>query len=103
MEPKSAAPETLIDAIRYFADPEVALSFMAGLRWPNGVVCPHCAGTEPSFLSTRRIWKCRACRKQFSVKVGTVFEDSPIGLDKCLPCICLLVNAANGISSHEVS
>ena len=99
MDATSAAPETLIDAIRYFADADVALHFMAALRWPNGVTCPHCSGTDHSFLKTRRIWKCKGCRKQFSVKVGTVFEDSPIGLDKWLPCIWMLVNCKNGISS----
>lgn len=61
------------------------LSFVAGLRWPNGVVCPRCGVAEPSFLSTRRLWKCRDCKKQFSAKVGTIFEDSPIGLDRWLP------------------
>ena len=99
----SATPETLIEAIRYFADPGVALTFMVALRWPNGVTCPHCAGTEHSFLATRRIWKCKGCKKQFSVKLGTVFEDSPIGLDKWLPCIWMLVNCKNGVSSYEIS
>lgn len=103
MDTENAGPETLIDAIRYFADPDVALAFLAGLRWPNGPTCPHCGAAEPSFLSTRRIWKCKGCRKQFSVKVGTVFEDSPIGLDKWLPCVWMLVNCKNGISSYAVS
>ncbi len=103
MDATNTAPETLLQAIRYFADPDVALSFMASLRWPDGVTCPLCSGKEHSFLKTRRIWKCKGCRKQFSVKVGTVFEDSPIGLDKWLPCIWMLVNCKNGISSYEVS
>jgi transposase-like protein len=103
MDANQAGPETLIDAIRYFADADVSLHFMAALRWSNGVTCPHCSGIEHSFLKTRRIWKCKGCRKQFSVKVGTVFEDSPIGLDKWLPCIWMLVNCKNGISSYEVS
>lgn len=100
---KQATPETLLGAVRYFADPDVALTFLAGLRWPDGVDCPHCGGADPLFLKTRRIWKCRACRKQFSVKVGTVFEDSPIGLDKWLPCLWLIANCKNGISSYEVA
>ncbi len=100
---KQATPETLLGAIRYFSDPDVALTFLAGLRWPHGVACPHCGGAEPMFLKTRRIWKCRACRKQFSVKVGTIFEDSPIGLDKWLPCLWLIANCKNGVSSYEVA
>jgi transposase-like protein len=76
---------------------------MVSLRWPNGVICPHCAATEPSFLSTRNIWKCKACHKQFSVKVGTIFEDSPLGLDKWLPCLWMIANCKNGISSYEVA
>lgn len=97
-----AAPTTLQQAIKYFANKDVALEFLAALRWPEGVYCPRCACTEYSFLKTRRIWKCKGCEKQFSVKVGTIFEDSPIGLDKWLPAIWLLVNAKNGISSYEL-
>lgn len=96
------APETLSDAIRYFADPDVALQFVVQLRWPSGVHCVHCNAERVSYLSTRRIFKCLECRKQFSVKVGTIFEDSPLGLDKWLPCLWLLANAKNGISSYEV-
>lgn len=95
-------PQTLLEAIRYFSDPDVCLNFVAGLRWPNGPICPHCEAPNPIFLKTRRIWKCRNCKKQFSVKVGTIFEDSPIGLDKWLAAIWLIANAKNGISSHEV-
>src|SRR5436309_9805105 len=97
-----AAPTTLVAAIRYFSDPDVSLAFLAGLRWPAGPVCPRCESKESSFLSTRRIWKCKGCGRQFSVKLGTIFEDSPIGLDKWLPAIWLLVNAKNGISSYEL-
>jgi len=96
-------PETLLGAVRYFADADVALAFLAAMRWPNGVICPHCSGTRHSFLKTRRIWKCLECRKQFSVKVGTIFEDSPITLDKWLPCVWMLANCKNGISSYEVA
>ncbi len=98
-----AVPATLVEAIRHFADPDVSLEFLASLRWPDGVTCPHCNADKPSFLRTRRIWKCRECRKQFSVKVGTVFEDSPLGLDKWLPALWLLANAKNGISSYELA
>lgn len=103
MEPRTT-PATLQDAIVYFADPDVAHDFMAALRWPNGVICPHCAAIEPYYTKSRRVWQCRAkdCRKQFTVKVGTIFEDSPLGLDKWLPCLWLITNGKNGISSYEV-
>jgi len=97
------APKTLIEAIRYFSDPDVCLNFVADLRWPDGVTCPHCESKELSFLTTRRIWKCKTCKKQFSVKVGTIFEDSPIGLDRWLAANWMIANAKNGISSYEVA
>ncbi len=104
MDSQQPVPETLLGAIRYFADPDVCLAFVAALRWPDGrVTCPRCQGTEHSFLSTRRLWKCRECKRQFSVKVGTIFEDSPIGLDKWLPALWLVVNCKNGISSYEIA
>lgn len=95
-------PKTLLSAIKYFADPDNALSFMVQIHWPNGITCPHCDSTENSFLATRRIWKCKACRKQFSAKAGTIFEDSPIGLDKWFPAVWMIVNMKNGISSYEL-
>ena len=73
------------------------------LRWPDGVVtCPRCGHDQHSFIKTRLLWYCKGCKKQFTAKVGTIFEDSPIGLDKWLPAIWLLVNAKNGISSYEL-
>jgi transposase-like protein len=102
MENESLLPKTLLEAVRYFSNPDVGLGFMASLRWPNGVTCPHCDHTEVMFLKTRRIWKCKSCRKQFTIKTGTIMEDSPIKLDKWLPAIWLIVNAKNGISSYEV-
>ena len=95
-------PNTLLEAVQYFSDPDVALAFFAGIRWPNGVACPRCDSTEVGFLSTRRIWKCRTCTKQFSAKVGTVLEDSPIPLEKWMPALWMLVNCKNGISSYEL-
>lgn len=95
-------PETLLEAVRYFSDPDVATEFVASLRWPSGPVCPRCASVEHSYLTTRRVWKCKACKKQFSVKVGTIFEDSALGLDKWLPAVWLIANSKNGISSHEL-
>ena len=98
-------PETLIEAIRYFSDPDVCLDFMVGLRWPNGVICPTCNSKDVRFMASRRIWQCKEKhpKRQFSVKVGTIFEDSPITLDKWLATIWLLANAKNGISSPEVA
>lgn len=95
-------PKTLQEAIKYFADKETCTTFMAQLRWPEGVTCPNCEGKEVSYLSTRFMWKCKACKKQFSVKQGTVMEDSPISLDKWLAAIWLIANAKNGISSCEI-
>lgn len=97
-------PRTLLEAIRYFGNPDVALATVVKLRWPDGKpVCPRCGGLEHSFLKTRRIWKCKKCRRQFSVKVGTIFEDSPLAFDVWLPAIWLVANSKNGISSHEMA
>src|ERR1700691_4312053 len=95
-------PKTLLEAVGYFSDLDVANEFVAKLRWPTGPVCPRCFGMEHSYLTTRRLWKCKACKKQFSVKVGTIFEDSALGLDKWLPAVWLIANSKNGISSHEL-
>jgi transposase-like protein len=99
----SHLPKTLQEAVKYFSDDLLCVNFVASLRWENGVaVCPHCGNDKTSFISTRKIWKCKACKKQFSVKVGSIFEDSPIGLDKWLVAIWLIANAKNGISSYEL-
>lgn len=103
MAKQTEFPRTLQQAIIYFADPENASNFLAQMRWPNGVECPACDGREVSYLSTRRLWKCKACKKQFSVKVGSIMEDSPIGLDRWLAAIWLIANAKNGISSCELA
>jgi transposase-like protein len=94
----------LADAMAYFADQDNAIRFLAELRWPDGVQCPHCGAGDPGWLASRHIWKCKAkaCRKQFSIKVGTIFEDSPLGLDKWLPALWMLANSKNGISSYEM-
>src|ERR1039458_30887 len=103
MSPK-AKPQSLVEAIRYFTDIDVCTKFVADLRWPNGPVCPRCGVVDShSYISTRRVWKCKACKKQFSVKVGTIFEDSPLGFDKWLPAVWLIANSKNGISSHELA
>lgn len=95
-------PKTLRDAIRYFQDEQVCINTVAEMRWPNGPICQKCGHREHYYLATQKRWKCKACKKQFSVKVGTIFEDSPISLDKWLIALWMLVNCKNGISSYEV-
>src|ERR1022692_369751 len=97
-------PQTLQEAIVYFASPDNCLNYLARKRWPNGVTCPTCGSQDVIFLANQRRWKCRGNheRPQFSVKVGTVMEDSPIGLDKWLAAMWQIVNCKNGISSYEV-
>jgi transposase-like protein len=96
-------PKTLIEAIKFFDNADSAISYLAHKRWPKGVTCPYCKSAEPMFLQTRKIWKCRSCRKQFSVKVGTIFEDSPIALGKWLTATWMIANCKNGVSSYEIA
>jgi transposase-like protein len=102
IEPRE--PQSLLEAIRYFADPDVTLRTMIELRWPDGVHCPSCGRTDPRFIATRRMWECKEKhpRKQFSAKVGTIFEDSPIDLGKWFAAIWMVANCKNGISSYEM-
>jgi transposase-like protein len=100
---KSLENKGLLEAIRYFADPRICIETVAQVRWPQGAKCPRCGSRRLSFLSTRLMWKCLDCQKQFSVKVGTIFEDSAIGLAKWLVAMWMLANCKNGISSYEVA
>jgi transposase-like protein len=97
-------PKTLQEAIRFFANPDHALGYMIRLRWPKGVVCPTCGRTDARFLENQKKWQCKSVhtKRQFSVKVGTIFEDSPISLDKWLTAVWMLSNCKNGISSYEL-
>jgi transposase-like protein len=96
-------PKTLQEAVSFFSDPQRTFDYAVKLRWPDGkVTCPRCDSMEHSFISTRRIWFCKGCKKQFTVKVGTIFEDSALGMDKWMIAVWLIVNAKNGISSYEV-
>ena len=96
-------PKTLQEAVSFFSDPSRTFNYAVKLRWPNGkVTCPRCGSTEHSFISTRHIWFCKGCKKQFTVKVGTIFEDSPLGMDKWMIAVWLILNAKNGISSYEI-
>lgn len=98
-------PETLQEAIKYFADEQRAFDYMKLIRWPDGIVrCPRCESDKVSFISTRKLWTCKTCKtkKQFTLRVGTIFEDSPIKYDKWICAIWLIANAKNGISSYEI-
>jgi transposase-like protein len=109
-------PETLTGAIRYFGDEENCHNFLIEMRWPRGIRCPFCDSKDVGKMvvtytknrkgevrkNPRRVWNCKGCHRQFTVKVGTIFEDSPLGLDKWLPATWLIVNAKNGISSCEI-
>jgi len=98
------APKTLQDAIIYFANADNCIAYMVDHRWPNGVVCPTCGRRDASYLATQKKWQCKSAhvKRQFSAKVGTIFEDSPLGLEKWLPAVWLIVTAKNGISSMEI-
>lgn len=97
-------PTTLLEAVTYFSDPDRAHEYAVRLRWPNGIACPRtgCGSASVQFIATRRMWRCKDCKRQFSVRVGTIFEDSPIPFTKWLPAIWLLANTKNGTSSHEL-
>ena len=97
-------PSTLQQAILYFSEFENCKNFMMELRWPDGkVTCPQCGSDNVTYLENARVWKCygKHPRAKFSLKTGTIFEDSPIGLEKWLPAAWLVINCKNGISSYE--
>lgn len=99
------APKNLLDAVKYFSDVDVCIQYLAEKRWPTGVVtCPTCASDRVSYLSNQKRWQCsvRHPKRQFSIKVGTIMEDSPLGLDKWLPAMWLIASNRNGISSWEL-
>jgi transposase-like protein len=98
-------PRTLQEAIQYFTDHENCRQFMVAIRWPDGKVrCPKCQSEKVTYLQNARVYKCYGDhpKTKFSLKVGTVFEDSPIPLEKWLPAVWMLVNDKNGISSWEL-
>ena len=97
------APKTLQEAIIYFSDADRCFQYALNLRWPGGVVtCPRCNSDRHAFIKTRRIWECYGCKKQFSLKVGTIFEDSALGLDKWMMAMWMIAACKNGISSYEI-
>jgi len=97
-------PKTLQQAIVYFANPDNCINYLVERRWPEGVTCPNCGSDAVTFMPKRRLWQCKARhpKAQFSVKVGTIFEDSAIGLDKWLCAMWMLANCKNGVSSWEI-
>jgi len=98
-------PQTLIEAVKHFADPQVCHRYMVKLKWPDGVIlCPKCNGDQVGFIASRCKFQCKvkACRAQFTTKTGTIFEDSPLGLDKWFIAIWCVINAKNGVSSYEI-
>ena len=100
----ASEPKTLQQAIAYFADPDRCFTFLQARIFPDGPVCPTCKSKEVRFIATRRLWECKGShpKKQFSIKVGTIFEESPIPLDKWLTAIWLIANCKNGVSSYEI-
>lgn len=98
-------PKTLLEAVTYFKDQTDCMTYLAARRWPNGVVtCPRCGSQTVGLVASRRVWQCKTRHPlaQFSIKVGTIFEDSPLGLDKWLPALWMIGNDKNGISSWEL-
>ena len=97
-------PDTMFEALNFFNTGDNAFDFLVKLRWPDAVHCPQCDSSEVRFIRPRKLWECKHCtvRKQFSVKVGTIFEDSPISFAKWMSAFWLIANAKNGISSCEL-
>lgn len=98
-------PQTLIEAVKHFADPQVCHAYMVKIKWPSGTItCPKCGGDQVGTIASRCKFQCKAkgCRAQFSVKTGTIFEDSPLGLDKLFIAVWCVINAKNGVSSYEI-
>lgn len=97
-------PETLQQAMAFFSDPDRTFEYAVLMRWPGRkITCPRCGSADHSFISTRKIWFCKGCKKQFTVKVGTIFEDSALGMDKWMLAVWMIVNCKNGISSYELA
>jgi len=97
-------PKTLQQAILFFANPDNCVGYLVERRWPDGVVCPMCGRTDVSYVAARRVWQCKSrhSKAQFSIKVGTIFEESPVGLDKWLTTMWMVANCKNGVSSWEI-
>jgi transposase-like protein len=101
---EATEPRTLTEAILYFSIPENCIAYLVARRWRNGITCPRCGSANVGYIASRRIWQCktRHDHAQFTVKTGTIMEDSPLGLDKWLPAMWMISNDKNGISSYEL-
>jgi transposase-like protein len=99
------APRTLQEAVIYFADADNCIAYMVAHRWPDGVACPTCGRADVTWLARQKKWQCKSAhaKRQFTAKVGTIFEDSPLGLEKWLPAVWIIAGAKNGVSSCELS
>ncbi len=102
---RTQLPVTLLEAVRYFSGPDECREFLARLRWSNGITCPRakCGSKDVWFIRTRGIWRCKKCLRDFSVKVGTIFEDSPIPLTQWLPAVWMLTSSKKGVSSYHLA
>lgn len=98
-------PKTLVEAVRYFANPDNCRTYLVARRWPKGVTCPTCGSTSVYFDKGRNGWECktRHPKRKFTLKTGTIFEDSALGFDKWLPVVWMIANCKNGVSSHEIA
>jgi transposase-like protein len=99
-------PKTLIDAVKHFADLQICFAYMVDIKWPDGrIVCPKCGTDKVGIVASRSLLQCKekTCRKQFSAKVGTIFEDSPLPLSSWFVAMWCIANAKNGISSCELA
>jgi transposase-like protein len=94
--------KTLQQAILFYSDAQTCIDAVASLRWPEGVTCPACGHKDHWYLKNQKRWKCKDCHRQFSAKLGTIFEDSPLGLDKWLLAMWMIANCKNGVSSYEI-
>lgn len=103
MESETTVPSTLLEANLLYSNPQACHDLMVSVRWPDGVECPRCGSERVTLFATKPLFKCNGCKKQFTVKLGTIFEDSPLGLDKWLPAVWLITNAKNGVSSCELA
>ena len=98
-------PQTLQEAIVHFSNPDNCLAYMVAHRWPEGVECPTCGRKDVSYLANQKKWQCKSAhaKRQFTAKVGTIFEDSPLGLETWLPAVWIITTSKNGVSSCEIA
>jgi len=95
-------PTTLQEAIKYFADPQRCQDLLSAMRWPQGPACPKCNSLRHGYLKSRNVYQCKDCRKQYTAKLGTIFEDSALSLDKWFCALWMITSAKNGVSSYEI-